>query len=300
MESTMSRVLLAEDSPTQVIMLRALLEEDSHEVQVATDGAKALAIMSEQLPDIVVTDMQMPNMNGLELVQAIRSKHASVPVILITGQGSEELAAQALLDGAAAYLPKSVVDEQLLGSIEHVLGLLDTPMSYQHLIDRLDYNQFQFTLENNPDLVPPLVNLMQQMVGGIHLCDEVARARIGMAIEQALLNAMIRGNLEISHQEQLEDEELHVAEELTLIEKRRSESPYGDRRVIFRAHLGREQLVFIVNDEGKGFDTEAHLEPEAHDVVDAEEGRGLVLIHSFMDEVRFNDSGNEIVMVKNT
>ena len=172
-------------------------------------------------------------------------------------------------------------------------------MSYQHLIARLDYNQFQFTLENNPDLVPSLVNLMQQMVGGIHLCDEVTRARIGMAIEQALLNAMIRGNLEISHQEQLNDEELHVAEELTLIEKRRSESPYGDRRVIFRAHLGREQLAFIVSDEGKGFDTETFSDTKTNDVLDAEEGRGLVLIRSFMDEVRFNESGNEIVMIKN-
>ncbi len=295
----MSRVLLAEDSPTQVIMLRALLEEDSHEVQVAGDGLKALEIMSEQLPDIVVTDMQMPNMNGLELVQAIRAKHSSVPVILITGQGSEELAAKALLEGAAAYLPKSVVDEELLGSIEHVLGLLETQMSYKHLIERLDYNQFQFTLENNPELVPSLVNLMQQMVGGMHISDEVTRARIGMSIEQALLNAMIRGNLEISHQAQHDDEEIQVDEVATLVEKRRAESPYGDRRVIFRAHLGKEQLVFIVKDEGNGFNTEEYTDTSVHEPLDIEGGRGLVLIRSFMDEVRFNESGNEIVMIKN-
>ncbi|TWU21196.1 Response regulator MprA [Novipirellula galeiformis] len=294
----MARVLLVEDSRTQAILLRAMLEEDSHDVHVAGDGVEALELIFETMPEIVVTDMQMPNMNGLELVRALRKQHPAIPVILITAQGSEELSAQALQEGAAAYLPKSVVDEELLGSIEHVLALMATQVSYRDLIKRLDYNQFQFTLENDPSLISPLVHLMQQVASGMHFSDDVTRARIGMAIEQALLNAMFRGNLEISREAQLEDEELQVSAEMTLVQRRRSESPYGDRRVLFRAHLGHTELVFIITDEGPGFDAQALMSADASQVLEIERGRGLVLIRSFMDEVRFNEAGNEIVMIK--
>ncbi|MFG0261057.1 MAG: ATP-binding protein, partial [Novipirellula sp. JB048] len=152
--------------------------------------------------------------------------------------------------------------------------------------------------ENDPSLIRPLVNLMQQVAAGMQLSDDVTRARIGMAIEQALLNAMCRGNLEIDREAQLEDEELQLSSEMTLVERRRCESPYGDRRVLFRAHLGHAELVFIVSDEGPGFDAATWMATNASETLEIEKGRGLVLIRSFMDEVRFNDAGNEIVMIK--
>ncbi|QDV68513.1 putative transcriptional regulatory protein TcrX [Rosistilla carotiformis] len=292
----MANILLAEDSPTQVVLLKSLLEEESHRVRVAGDGQVAMAMVAQQVPDVVVTDMQMPNMDGLELVKNLRHGYPQVPVILITAQDCDDLAVRALKEGAAAYLPKSRVDEELLESVAHVLSLLDTEMSYKNLIDCLDYYEFQFTLENDPKLIAPLVNLMQQMAAGIQYCDDVTRARIGMALEQALRNALYHGNLELSHDELVRDEELKVAGEPTLVDRRRSETPFNDRRIHFRAKLGHEMLQFTVRDDGPGFDCSAVQSPE-HNGLDATGGRGLVLIQSFMDEIRFNDRGNEIKLI---
>ncbi|TWU36129.1 ATP-binding response regulator [Novipirellula artificiosorum] len=296
----MARVLLAEDSPTQVVMLKALLEEDSHEVEVAADGAIALDMIEKDIPDIVVTDMQMPNLDGLGLVQQLQRRQSPVPVILIAAEGSEKLAYQALKVGAACYLPKSAVDDSLLDSIDRVLSLMETEMSYKNLIEHLDYNEYQFTLDSKPALIDPLVNLMQQVAGGLHLCDDVERARIGMAVQQALLNAMFHGNLELSRQQMLDDEEIAVEGEASLVESRLNESPYADRKIHFRANLGLHRLEFIIRDEGNGFDTSELPSAEEAEDLDIEGGRGLVMIRSFMDEVSFNEKGNEITMVKRT
>ena len=63
------------------------------------------------MPALVLTDLIMPEMNGLELVKAIREHHPFVPVILMTSKGNEEIAVQALQGGAASYVPKSQLAE---------------------------------------------------------------------------------------------------------------------------------------------------------------------------------------------
>ena len=90
----MARVLVVEDSPTQAAEIRFLLEDAGFDVDVAVDGVEALSSLHESLPDLIVTDLQMPRMDGLALVEAVKSKHPAVPVVLITAHGSEEIAAR--------------------------------------------------------------------------------------------------------------------------------------------------------------------------------------------------------------
>ena len=92
----MAKVLLVEDSPTQAVEMRMLLEEGSHEVRHAANGKIALDVLAQEPLDIVVTDLEMPEVNGLQLVETMRADFAHVPAILVTARGSEELAAEAL------------------------------------------------------------------------------------------------------------------------------------------------------------------------------------------------------------
>src|SRR5262249_22674824 len=86
--------------------------------------------MAEQSPELVLDDLQMPVMNGLDLIAAVRKDYRLVPVILMTAQGSEEIAAQALRLGAASYVPKRRLADDLaptagrilLGSLEDRAG----------------------------------------------------------------------------------------------------------------------------------------------------------------------------------
>lgn len=102
----MSHVLIAEDSPTQAQELKLLLEDEGFQVAIAKNGLEAKSIISQSMPDIVITDMDMPVMNGLQLVEYIRREHADLPVVLMTAFGSEEIAALALPRGRPAMCPR--------------------------------------------------------------------------------------------------------------------------------------------------------------------------------------------------
>src|SRR5206468_266943 len=92
----MSRILVAEDSSTQAQQIQLLLEEAGFEVEHAVNGLAALQAIGRRAPDLVLTDLDMPEMNGLELVEKMSREHAGIPVILMTQFGSEEIAVQAL------------------------------------------------------------------------------------------------------------------------------------------------------------------------------------------------------------
>src|SRR5260370_3044783 len=97
---SVSQILVVEDSLTQAQAIQYLLEDAGYTVAQAADRREALAVLARQTPDAILTDLEIPHMNGLELVEAVRRDYPGVPVILMTGLGSEEIAVQALQKGA--------------------------------------------------------------------------------------------------------------------------------------------------------------------------------------------------------
>ena len=140
----------------------------------------------------------MPEMDGLQLVKAVRLRYPHVPVILITGHGSETLAAEALQQGAASYVPKSQIQSLLVESINQVLELSRGEANYRRLIEHTTATEFHFELTNEEELIEPLIILVQQMVAGMDLSDAAGRLQVGVALEHAVLNAMYHGNLELT------------------------------------------------------------------------------------------------------
>src|ERR1700676_702922 len=100
------RALVVDDSPTQALDLRRRLTRGGFHVEMAANGRAALDAGDKHLPDIVLTDLMMPEMDGLELVKQLRRSRPGLPVILLTAEGSEEIAATALRAGAVGYIPK--------------------------------------------------------------------------------------------------------------------------------------------------------------------------------------------------
>src|SRR5436190_11689862 len=97
-------VLVVDDSAMDRLLASSLLESvGGWTVLTANNGVEALAELEKQKFDLVLTDLLMPEMDGLELVRAVRAKHPLVPVILMTGHGSEDIAIKALQGGAASY-----------------------------------------------------------------------------------------------------------------------------------------------------------------------------------------------------
>ena len=102
------KILLADDDPDSLDGLRALLEAWGYEVEIARDGRAALDQVPVVRPSVVITDVIMPRMTGLELLEAIRRDRPALPVIVMTAHGNIETRRHAAAMGAAAYLPKPI------------------------------------------------------------------------------------------------------------------------------------------------------------------------------------------------
>jgi DNA-binding response OmpR family regulator/anti-sigma regulatory factor (Ser/Thr protein kinase) len=290
----MSRVLVVEDSATQALEIRLLLEDAGFEVDVAPDGRAALEKIGLVEPDLVLTDLNMPELNGLELVEAIRGGQLGVPVILMTQQGSEEIAVQALQRGAASYLAKKNLERDLIEVVDDVLAVTAAQKHQEQVIESLAFTESRFTLDNNSALINPLIGHVHQNLARMKFVDEIGLIRIGVAIREALINAIQHGNLEVSSELRAHDDDSYYA----MVEERRQVAPYRDRRVHFVARESRTEAVYVVGDEGPGFDPQGLPDPTDPANLHKEYGRGLLLIRTFMDEVTHNPKGNEITMIK--
>ncbi len=288
----MPTILVVDDTAVDRRLAGGLLEGAPNvDVCYAENGIEALLRIGSDLPDLVLTDLQMPDLDGLELVNSINEKYPEVPVVLMTAHGSEVIAAQALANGAASYVPKTDLAERLVETVMHILAISETDSQYRKLIQCATKTDFEFNLDNDPQIVDPLNDLVQQVVASQSILNQSDRIRMGVAVENALLNSMFRGNLELSH------EECPVVNNLD-VEERRTDPRFKDRRVYFRVLITPEAIEYTIRDEGPGFDKS--LLPVSGDPESFRDGigRGLVLMTAFMDEVTFNEKGNEVFMKK--
>src|SRR5260370_11553002 len=102
-----------------------MLERAGHGVRTANDGVEALSLLVDEASDVVVTDIEMPNMDGFELLRAIRAhaRMSNIPVLIVTSRGSEEDHQKGLDAGADGYIVKTSFDEAgLLGAVARLLG----------------------------------------------------------------------------------------------------------------------------------------------------------------------------------
>ncbi|MFN0050665.1 MAG: ATP-binding protein, partial [Planctomycetales bacterium] len=128
----------------------------------------------------------------------------------------------------------------------------------------------------------------------LRFCSRSDCLRLGVALEEALLNAYYHGNLEISSELREQDHEAYH----NLAAQRSREAPYKDRRIYVSVRMSSTQAVYTVRDEGPGFDPSTLPDPTDPANLDRPCGRGLLLMRTFMDNVIYNDQGNEVTLFK--
>jgi CheY-like chemotaxis protein len=121
----MARVLVVDDESQMRGVLRQALERHGHTVEEAADGRQALQHLAQHQPDLVITDLVMPEMEGIELIQAIRRKCPAIPVIAISGGGHVEpgnYLSIASHIGANRTFAKPFRLEEILTAVEELTG----------------------------------------------------------------------------------------------------------------------------------------------------------------------------------
>ncbi len=291
----MTSVLVVDDSAMDRRIAGGLLEKNlGWLVTYAVDGRQALAQLKEQTPDLILTDLQMPELNGLELVQEVKRSHPLIPVVLMTAQGSEIIAVEALEQGAASYVPKDQLGHDLCDTLERVIAAAGDRRTQQQLMQRILTLDCSFILNNEPSMLTSLVSYLQTLLNDMGLLAEVERLRVGVALEEALLNAAYHGNLEVSSDLRETDHTAYYQ----LARERAVKEPYRNRSIYVEAQLNADEVRYTIRDEGPGFNPGDLPDPTDPANLERPCGRGLLLMRTFMDEIQYNDIGNEVVMIK--
>ncbi len=117
----METILVVDDEPNYRIILEELLEDEGFEVLTASDGVKALEIAHETDIDLIVTDMQMPGMNGVELLAEAKKRWPDIPIIMVTAFGEIDKAVSAMQAGAFNFLSKPFKNDELIANIKKAI-----------------------------------------------------------------------------------------------------------------------------------------------------------------------------------
>ena len=288
----MANILVVDDSAADRELAGHLLDKEGWTVFYAEDGQQALAQLQAFTLDLVLTDLVMPETDGLALVEQVKVDYPAVPVVLMTARGSEEIAVRALNRGAASYVPKNLVVRDLVEVVTRILDASQEQKSYKRLLGGLQ--AASFVLENDPELISSLVSYLSQVLRDSEMFDEADCHRIATALDEALTNACYHGNLEVRSEIREHDPRAYRA----LANKRRTVAPYRDRRIRVSTDLTSGYARFVITDEGQGFDRDALPDPTRAENLEHPSGRGVFLMRTFMDDVLYNDSGNEVTLLK--
>lgn len=264
----MPTVLIVDDSAFDRQMATSVLsQDDGLKVESVDGGAAALERLQLGGVDLVVTDLQMPMIDGIQLVMNIRDDFPEVPVILMTGEGSELTAMEALTHGAVNYVPKKIMNEWLPRTVYEALAAQNFERTHQEILDVASYAEMRLNLSDSPGLVKALLQKIEQTAAGILSCPRSDIVRLGIAVKEAIEHAhKLNSQIEFEY----------------LIEPERC------------------RFVLRTREEGKSiFDPEELPSQEKKNAFESEDGRGFFLMRSHLDEVLIDDSGTEAILIMN-
>ena len=279
-------------------VLKETLSQTKQQLNVIHAASQEDAIAAMQPLDraaIVLTDL--PNGTDIGSLETIASSNAPrpTPIVVLTSQENEQLAVKALRAVAASYIPIRLMETELLPTMTTVLAMAKAQKNRMRVMESVTLWHSEFELENDSTLIGPLVRYLQESTQRIGLLTEPGEeTRLGIALEEALRNSMHHGNLEVSSALREEDDDAYYA----MVKQRQTELPYSNRRITVRAEFSREYASFTIKDEGPGFDVSEVPDPTDPENVERVCGRGMLLMRTFMDEVTYNDTGNEVTLSK--
>jgi len=119
----MARILIVDDSPTQLLGLKRIVEKLGHAATTAEDGASGVDAAKRDIPDLILMDVVMPNLNGFQATRMLAREPTTshIPVILVTTKGQETDKVWGMRQGAKAYVTKPIGEKELVQAIKNLL-----------------------------------------------------------------------------------------------------------------------------------------------------------------------------------
>ena len=245
--------------------------------------------------DLVITDIKLPGMDGIELLRQIDNLDSPMPVLLITGHGNIENAIQALRYGAHDFIRKPFNLSEITSTVNRILRGKREEKLTDNLGQYILYEKRLFEIPSDTTACNVISYILTKDLTSSGFCSRTTAGNISLALKEAIDNAMIHGNLEISS-EIIENK--GIKEFYEEVEKRKNSEGFSGRKITVYYELVRDYVEYIIEDDGKGFDYSMLPDPRDPENFYKNSGRGLLIIRTLMDEVDWNSKGNTIRLRK--
>ena len=277
MKDAMTTVLIADDDPSGRGMYRRVLEYEGCNVLVASSGEQALEVLEKQPVDLLLTDVMMPGMDGLELLERARDLYPDLRAIVMTGFKTDEAIIRAFRNKACDFLNKPFHVDELVEAVQSAMSR-DPNCQIEVISDKPDWIELRIPCDLSA--VEPIQKFLAELQGNL---PKEMREGIGSVFRELLNNAIEHGGkLDIS------------------------------KKVEVKYIRLKRAIMYSIKDPGEGFDLKQieHAavanpddEPFRHMKIRMEKGLrpggfGIMLASQTIDELVYNRKHNELIFVK--
>lgn len=289
------KILIVEDDYGSREYLLNLINLEGYDVRAAVNGEEGLAEYKSFDPDIIISDIQMPVMDGLQMLNILRQDKSDTIFIITTAYGSEDYAIEALRLGANNYLKKPIKRNSLIGLIDKYKLIIESHKLAKKAEGKLVKKDI--TLEFRTDIhhIPTIISQLVSEVG-VKL-DDSEITNIELGLDELITNSMEHGNLGISFDEKVEASNDNTM--LQLYAEKMKIRKLAQRKIKVKYKLRPKYCEWTITDEGKGFDWQLIPDPTKGAQLMELNGRGIFITHFLFDEMEYLDKGNKVRVRKN-
>ncbi|HEX8710198.1 MAG TPA: ATP-binding protein [Pyrinomonadaceae bacterium] len=261
------RILIVDNNDELRAMLEQVLRDLGNEVVAI--GDRQLALEREDLDefDLIISDLTDEADPAIQLLSEIKRKRLLVPVVVSPGEAEPRGVVKAFKMVAANFLRLPYNKDELLSIVEKTLAyklrFVDAPQVLPYVREKID-----FELPSDLALMNGVLQYLIERVSKLGII-KPERSNLFVALDEAFVNAVKHGNKNDPH-----------------------------KLVRITAEISSQEARFTVEDQGDGFDVQEIPDPRDPQNLFKTSGRGVLLIYNIMDEVRYNDRGNSLTMVK--
>jgi two-component system response regulator PilR (NtrC family) len=261
------KILVVDDEDDVRKTLSEMIESLGYQVMGAENGKKALDRIKTEKVDLVITDLSMPKMNGLELIVNSKQINPNIPIAVISAFGNAETTTFALTRGAFSFIAKPFKIAQVRDLIRKGKQLRELSLGTYALMEWVR-SQTEMVFPSQPELFPSAILFVLKECQWRGIEDDARLENVATCLEELLSNALVHGN-------------------------RRDK----EKRIRVKMAFDAEKFVLSVKDEGDGFNGGNYLDKIREDQPAMPEKRGLFIVDLLMDDLRFSKKGNEVTAV---
>ena len=261
----MKQVILIIDDVEEIrISLSKIVEQLGITPMTASNGVEALNLLQAEKVDLIITDLMMPEMDGLQFIVQSRKLNPRIPIAVISGYGDIKNATFALTRGAFNFITKPFTIKEVENIIRKGLRLRELSLGTEKLLKNIR-NKTEITIPSYPHLLPSVTFYILKECQWRGIDNEDLLNNISVCTDEILTNALTHGN---------------------------ENNP--EKTISVTLQFDTEKFTFTIQDEGKGFDVKEFDRQLKQNSIDIPNKRGLFIAEYLSDEISFNDKGNEV------